>query len=114
MIALRSASYTPGRTGGEFCDAEVLRALKGGTYYAFQPNNGDAVHEYAAELASRYYREHRAILQRQRLDPAARSTRPGSASPVAFKCGPEENRTVWNAIAREFMGGVDLSAACPR
>ena len=28
-----------------------------GTYYAFQPNNGDAVHEYAAELAVRYFKE---------------------------------------------------------
>src|SRR5262249_11353997 len=28
-----------------------------GTYYAFQPNNGDGVHEYAAELAVRYFKE---------------------------------------------------------
>src|SRR5690606_9231625 len=34
--------------------------VRGGTYYAFQPGNG--VWEYAAELAIRYYREHRDVL----------------------------------------------------
>ncbi len=36
--------------------------VRGGTYYAFQPDNGESVHEYAAELALRYFREQRAAL----------------------------------------------------
>ncbi len=76
--------------------------VRGGTYYAFQPNNGESVHEYAAELASRYYREHRAVLRGERLP-----------SPP-FKCGPDENRRAWDAIGREFFGGTDLTPACPR
>ena len=75
--------------------------VRGGTYYAFQPDNGDSVHEYAAELALRYYREHRAVLGATRLARAP------------FKCGPEENRRAWAAIAAEFFGGVDLVPACP-
>ena len=30
----------------------------------------------------------------------------------AFKCGPDENRRAWEAIAAEFFGGVDLVPAC--
>jgi hypothetical protein len=76
--------------------------VRGGTYYAFQPDNGEAVHEYAAELASRYYREHRAILRKE----------PPEKAP--FKCGPEESQRAWAALTREFFGGADLTAACPR
>jgi hypothetical protein len=76
--------------------------VKGGTYYAFQPDNGEAVHEYAAELASRYYREHRAIFRKE------------PPFSVPFKCGPDENKRAWEAMAREFFGGADLTAACPR
>jgi hypothetical protein len=74
--------------------------VRGGTYYAFQPDNGEAVHEYAAELALRYYREQRA---------AQRGEAPGRPS---FKCGPEENRRSWNAVAAEFFGGADAVPPC--
>jgi hypothetical protein len=75
--------------------------VRGGTYYAFQPDNGDAVHEYAAELALRWYREQRAVQRGEKLG------RP------AFKCGPEENRRAWEAIVAEFFGGADAVPACP-
>src|SRR6185369_9315892 len=64
--------------------------VRGGTYYAFQPDNGESVHEYGAELALRYYREQRAVIRRERL-----------AAP-AFKCGPDENRRAWTAMVAEF------------
>lgn len=82
--------YAPGKT-----------MVRGGTYYAFQPDNGDASHEYAAELATRYFLEHRAALEKK-PSPDGR-----------FKCGPEENRMAWKALAEEFFGGVDLVPACP-
>jgi hypothetical protein len=76
--------------------------VRGGTYYAFQPNNGDAVHEYAAELALRYYRENRAAIRGEALK------KPG------FKCGPPPNRRAWDALRAEFFGGVDRSPPCSR
>lgn len=81
------APFSPGST-----------VVRGGTYYAFQPGN-DA-REYGAELAIRYYREHRAIVRGE--------------APVRppFKCGPAENAQVWRAIADEFFAGVDLTAPC--
>jgi hypothetical protein len=81
--------------------APMKTTVRGGTYYAFQPDNGDAVHEYAAELASRYFLEARAALDGKPF--------PGGA----FKCGPEENRSSWNAIIAEFFGGVDPTPGCP-
>ncbi len=80
--------------------APMPTMVRGGTYYAFQPNNGDAVHEYGAELATRYYREHRAIFRGEKL--------PGRA----FKCGPKENAAAWKLFADEFFGGIDLVPAC--
>jgi hypothetical protein len=71
----------------------------GGTYYAFQPDNGDGVREYAAELALRYYREQRAVLRH-------------SPSPNRFKCGREENAHAWKLLVDEFFGGIDLTPAC--
>jgi hypothetical protein len=71
-----------------------------GTYYAFQPDNGDSVHEYAAELAVRYFKE-----QTQMRD-AKKLSRP------AFKCGPAENARAWTALVDEFFGGRDLVPAC--
>ena len=71
--------------------------VKGGTWYAFQPGGGPG--EYGAELALRYHQEHRAILA------GKRPRRP-------FKCGPAENAASWEALAREFFGGVDLVPAC--
>lgn len=77
------------------------RPQRGGTYYAFQPNNGASVHEYAAELATRWYLEQRAIQRREKLD------RP------AFKCGPAENERAWRLLVDEFFGGADAVPACP-
>lgn len=71
-----------------------------GTYYAFQPNNGDAVHEYAAELAVRYFKEQTEMADREKL------SRP------AFKCGPAENARAWQAIVDEFFAGQDLVPSC--
>jgi hypothetical protein len=81
--------YAPGET-----------MVRGGTYYAFQPDNGESVHEYAAELATRYFLEHRAVFAGVKT---ARS---------AFKCGPEENRRAWEALVAEFFGGVDAVPPC--
>ena len=71
-----------------------------GTYYAFQPNNGTGVHEYAAELAVRYFREHTQLRAVGKLD------RP------AFKCGPPENARAWQALVDEFFAGRDLVPPC--
>jgi hypothetical protein len=73
--------------------------VRGGTYYAFQPNNGDGVHEYAAELALRYYREERAMLY-------------GSPPAHSFKCGPDENMRAWKLLVDEFFAGLDRTPAC--
>lgn len=75
--------------------------VRGGTYYAFQRNNGDAVHEYAAELAVRYWKEQR------EMRAAGKLGRP------AFKCGPPENRRAWQALVAEFFAGRDLVPDCP-
>ncbi len=71
-----------------------------GTYYAFQPNNGDSVHEYAAELAVRYYKEQLAMATK------------GKLAAKAFKCGPPENARAWKALVAEFFGGHDRVPAC--
>jgi hypothetical protein len=84
------APYAPNTT--------MVRAS--GTYYAFQPNNGNGVHEYAAELAVRYWKEQREMLA------AGKLTR------RAFKCGPAENARAWTALVDEFFGGRDLVPAC--
>ena len=75
--------------------------VRGGTYYAFQPNNGVTVHEYAAELAVRYFKEQSELLAK------------GKLSRRAFKCGPPENARAWNALVGEFFAGRDLTPACP-
>ena len=74
--------------------------VRGGTYYAFQPNNGNGVHEYAAELAVRYLREQSEMLVS------------GKLSRAAFKCGPVENARTWKALVDEFFGGQDLVPSC--
>ena len=76
--------------------------VRGGTFYAFQPNNGNGVHEYAAELAVRYFDEQRAMLD------AGKLTKP------AFKCGPPANGRAWRALVDEFFAGRDLVPACAR
>jgi hypothetical protein len=76
--------------------------VRGGTYYAFQPDNGDAVVEYGAELASRYFLEQREMLERGRL-----------AAP-AFKCATAENAQAYAKVGAAFFAGVDLTPSCPR
>jgi hypothetical protein len=74
--------------------------VRGGLYYAFQQDNGDPVHEYAAELAVRYWKEQSEMLSTGKL-----SRRP-------FKCGPPENARSWKALIDEFFGGRDLTPPC--
>ena len=74
--------------------------VRGGTYYAFQPNNGNGVHEYGAELAVRYWKEQRAMMTT------------GKLAGVAFKCGPPENARAWKALVDEFFAGRDLTPPC--
>ena len=74
--------------------------VRGGTYYAFQQNNGDTVHEYAAELAVRYFKEQSQMLAHGKL-----------AQP-AFKCGPAQNAEAWHALVTEFFAGRDLVPSC--
>jgi hypothetical protein len=73
--------------------------VRGGTYYAFQPNNGAAVREYAAELALRYYREQRAYSK-------------SLPHPKRFKCGTKENALAWKLLVNEFFGAIDHTPAC--
>jgi hypothetical protein len=68
--------------------------VKGGTYYDFQPGNG--VGEYAADIARRYYVEHRALLKKEK------------SSVKPFKCGNADNAKAWTLVVQEFFGGVDL------
>jgi len=74
--------------------------VRGGLYYAFQQNNGDPVHEYAAELAVRYWKEQSQMLAT------------GKLLRRAFKCGPPENARTWKALIDEFFGGRDLTPPC--
>ena len=80
--------------------APNVTMVRGGTYYAFQQNNGVAVHEYAAELAVRYFDEQTLML------------RSGKLARPAFKCGPPENARSWQALVDEFFAGRDLVPAC--
>lgn len=70
-----------------------------GTFYPFDARTRD-VREYAAEIALRWFREQRAI-----LDGA-----PLAAPP--FKCLAEENAHAWRAVVEEFFGGFDLTGEC--
>ena len=71
--------------------------VRGGTYYDFQPGNG--VGEYAADIARRYYTEHRALLKKEKAI-------------TPFKCGNADNAKAWSLVVDEFFGGVDLVPAC--
>jgi len=77
--------------------------VRGGTYYAFQPNNGLPVREYAAELAVRYEKEHRAVL----------SAKPGAPPKKPWKCITPENMQAWQRMRDECFAGADLTANCP-
>jgi hypothetical protein len=74
--------------------------VRGGTYYAFQQNNGNGVHEYAAELAVRYWKEQTEMLRDKKL------------KKKPFKCGPVENARSWKKLVDEFFAGRDLTPAC--
>jgi hypothetical protein len=80
--------------------------VRGGTYYAFQPDNGDAVREYAAELALRWYKEQRMILA------GAGAEKGTKLSKKPFKCGSAENAKSWALLITEFFGGIDLTGPC--
>lgn len=69
-----------------------------GKPYAFT-DRGNAK-EYAAELALRYFREQRLMID-------------GKPLPIpAFKCGPPENAEAMALMADAFFGGVDLVPEC--
>lgn len=87
--------------------APMKTLVRGGTYYAFQPDNGDSAHEYAAELATRYFLEQRHALEGHDAPPPL----PGAA-PGRYKCGPAPNAEAWRLLADEFFGGVDLTGPC--
>lgn len=74
--------------------------VRNGTYYAFQQNNGNGVHEYAAELAVRYFKEQSEMLAASKL------------KKPAFKCGPAANARAWKAMVDEFFAGRDLVPGC--
>ncbi len=69
-----------------------------GKPYAF--TDGGSGKEYAAELALRYFREQRLMMD-------------GKPLPIAaFKCGPPENKDAMGLMIEVFFGGVDLVADC--
>jgi hypothetical protein len=74
--------------------------VRGGTFYAFQQNNGDPVREYAAELAVRYFKEQ------------SEMRAAGKLARRAFKCGPAQNARAWRALVDEFFAGRDLVPGC--
>lgn len=76
----------------------LLVRVKGGTYYAFMPDNG--VTEYAADLAKRYYVEQRAALRGEKVT-------------APFKCQTRENAEAWALLIDKWYGGVDLVPPCP-
>jgi hypothetical protein len=80
--------------------APTSTRVRGGTYYAFQHDNGDLAVEYAAELATRYFEEQWAAIHGQ--------VYPGGW----FACGPPENRTAMEALSAEFFGGADRTPPC--
>jgi hypothetical protein len=69
-----------------------------GQPYAF--TDGGNAKEYAAELALRYFREQRLMID-------------GKPLPIpAFKCGPPENGEAMALVVDAFFGGVDLVPGC--
>ena len=67
--------------------------VRGGTYYSFQPGNGDSVREYAADLATRFFRENRDTLA-------------GAPPKKPFKCGPPENARAWGLMRDAYFGAI--------
>jgi hypothetical protein len=85
------------------------RVARDNVFYAFHRESD--VGEYGAELAVRYYLEHRAILLKLPKRVAKKVL--GYSAPGAFKCGPTENTKAWKWISKEFFGGADKTAPCP-
>jgi hypothetical protein len=80
------ASYAPTDT-----------TMNGKPYAFIDGGNGK---EYAAELALRYFREQRLLLE-------------GKPLPIpAFKCGAPENQEAMTLLIETFFGGVDLVPVC--
>ena len=77
-------------------DSIIVRT-KGGTYYAFMPDNG--VIEYAADVAKRWYVEHEALWKKKKIG-------------TPFKCKTPENAEAWKLVVDEFFGGVDRTPTC--
>jgi hypothetical protein len=73
--------------------------VPGGTYYPFDPGTRD-VREYGAELALRWFREQRAMLDELETEL------------TPFRCASEENAKAWRAMVDEFFGGLDLGPEC--
>lgn len=71
--------------------------VKGGTWYSFMPGNG--VREYAADLALRYFRDQREVMQ-------------GRVVKKPFKCAAPENARAWSKLSQHFFGGVDRLPSC--
>jgi hypothetical protein len=75
--------------------------VRGGTFYSFQPNNGDIASEYSAELAARYVAEQLDVLN-------------GKAHPEGwFKCGNADNAYMMKLLREEFFAGFDATPPCP-
>jgi hypothetical protein len=82
---------------GPYTPDDTRVRVKGGTYSAFMPDNG--VTEYAADVARRWYVEHRAALA-------------GRPPQVPWRCRTPENDEAWRAVAAAFFGGIDLLPPC--
>ncbi|MBU1218382.1 hypothetical protein KKF34_15930 [Myxococcota bacterium] len=82
--------------------------LKDNVFYAFHRDSD--VGEYGAELAVRFYVEHRAIMKKLSIGEQKKIL--GSSAPGHFKCGPKENALAWNLLRDEFFGGVDHTPPC--
>jgi hypothetical protein len=76
----------------------IIVSGRGGTYYAFMPENG--VSEYAADVAKRWVREHRAFFA-------------GRGPKVPWRCQTMENREAWTTVSEAFFAGIDLLPPCP-
>ncbi|HEY3446956.1 MAG TPA: hypothetical protein VGK67_11360 [Myxococcales bacterium] len=77
----------------------IIVRVRGGTYYDFMPENG--VQEYAADVAKRWFVEHRLL-------------RAGLTVGKPFKCGAPENAEAWKLVVDEFFAGIDDVPACPK
>ena len=76
--------------------------VRGGTFYSFQPNNGDIALEYGAELAARYVAEQLASLN-------------GRAHPDGwFKCTNADNANMIRLLREAFFAGFDATPPCSR